>query len=79
LRATQNNFQLDGTLYTNRFFDSVPTMPNPDALQEFTIQSSNYSAEFGGASRQLLSHSGRYCQSHKWPALRRKTDSHQHV
>jgi hypothetical protein len=49
LRATQNNFKLDGTLYTNRFFDSVPTMPDPDALEEFTIQSSNYSAEFGGA------------------------------
>lgn len=26
LRATQNNFLLDGTMYTNRFFDSVPTM-----------------------------------------------------
>ena len=60
LRATQNNFQLDGTMYTNRFFDSVPTMPNPDALQEFTIQSSNYSAEFGGAGAlvQLSTRSG---------------------
>jgi hypothetical protein len=60
LRATQNNFQLDGTLYTNRFFDSVPTMPDPDALEEFTIQSSNYSAEFGGAGAlvQLSTRSG---------------------
>ena len=60
LRATQNNFQLDGTNYTNRFFDSVPTMPNPDALQEFTIQSSNYSAEYGGAGAlvQLSTRSG---------------------
>jgi hypothetical protein len=60
LRATQNNFQLDGTAYTNRFFDSVPTMPNPDALQEFTIQSSNYSAEHGGAGAlvQLSTRSG---------------------
>ncbi len=49
LRATQDNYQLDGAVYTNRFFDSVPYLPNPDALQEFTIQSSNYSAEFGGA------------------------------
>lgn len=40
LRTTQNNFELDGSLYTNRFSDSVPTMPNPNALQEFTIQSS---------------------------------------
>ena len=60
LRATQNNFRLDGTLYTNRFFDSVPTMPDPDALEEFTIQSSNYSAEFGGAGAlvQLSTRSG---------------------
>ena len=49
LRATQNNFQLDGAIYNDRFFDSVPTMPDPDALEEFTIQSSNYSAEHGGA------------------------------
>ncbi len=60
LRATQNTFRLDDSLYTNRFFDSVPTMPNPDALQEFTIQSSNYSAEFGGAGAlvQLSTRSG---------------------
>lgn len=60
LRATQNNFQLDGTIYNNRFFDSVPTMPDPDALEEFTIQSSNYSAEYGGAGAlvQLSTRSG---------------------
>ena len=60
LRATQNTFLLDGTVYTNRFVDSVPTMPNPDALQEFTIQSSNYSAEYGGAGAlvQLSTRSG---------------------
>jgi hypothetical protein len=60
LRKTQNNFQLDGTTYTNRFFDSVPTMPDPDALQEFTIQSSDYSAEYGGAGAlvQLSTRSG---------------------
>lgn len=60
LRATQNNFQLDGAIYTNRFFDSVPILPNPDALQEFTIQSSNYSAQFSGAGAlvQLSTRSG---------------------
>jgi hypothetical protein len=60
LRATQNNFQLDGVIYNDRFFDSVPTMPNPDALEEFTIQSSNYSAEYGGAGAlvQLSTRSG---------------------
>ena len=60
LRATQNNFQLDGVIYNDRFFDSVPTMPNPDGLQEFTIQSSDYSAEYGGAGAlvQLSTRSG---------------------
>lgn len=60
LRATQNTFTLDGTIYNNRFFDSVPTMPNPDALQEFTIQSSNYSADHAGAGAlvQLSTRSG---------------------
>src|SRR5579884_3776268 len=60
LRATQNNFQLDGVMYIDRFFDSVPTMPDPDALEEFTIQSSDYSAEYGGAGAlvQLSTRSG---------------------
>src|ERR1700761_8931019 len=60
LRATQNNFQLDGAIYNDRFFDSVPILPNPDALQEFTVQSSNYSAEYAGAGAlvQLSTRSG---------------------
>jgi Carboxypeptidase regulatory-like domain len=60
LRATENTYTLDGTIYVNRFFDSVPTMPNPDALQEFTIQSSDYSADHAGAGAlvQLSTRSG---------------------
>src|ERR1700733_4233803 len=60
LRATENTYTLDGTLYVDRFFDSVPTMPNPDALQEFTIQASNYSADHAGAGAlvQLSTRSG---------------------
>ena len=60
LRATQNNFQLDGAIYNDRFFDSVPILPNPDALQEFTIQSANYGAQYGGAGAlvQLSTRSG---------------------
>ncbi len=60
LRATQNNFQLDGAVYNDRFFDSVPILPNPDALQEFTVQSSNYSSEYAGAGAlvQLSTRSG---------------------
>lgn len=60
LRATENTYTLDGTIYVDRFFDSVPTMPNPDALQEFTIQSSDYSADHAGAGAlvQLSTRSG---------------------
>lgn len=60
LRATQNTYTLDGTIYVDRFFDSVPTMPNPDALQEFTIQASNFSADHAGAGAlvQLSTRSG---------------------
>lgn len=60
LRATQNTYTLDGTIYVDRFFDSVPTMPSPDALQEFTIQASNYSANHAGAGAlvQLSTRSG---------------------
>ena len=60
LRATQNTYTLDGTVYVDRFFDSVPTMPNPDALQEFTIQASNFDASHAGAGAlvQLSTRSG---------------------
>lgn len=49
LRSTQNNFRLDGSNYNNRFFGSAPVLPNPDTLQEFTVQSANYSARTAGA------------------------------
>jgi hypothetical protein len=60
LRATQNNYELDGAIYLNRFFDSVPILPSPDALQEFTIQAANFSAQYPGAGAlvQLSTRSG---------------------
>jgi hypothetical protein len=60
LRATENNFQLDGAVYENRFFDSVPILPSPDALREFTIEAANFDAEYAGAGGlvQLSSKSG---------------------
>jgi hypothetical protein len=60
LRATENNFQLDNGVYENRFFDSVPILPSPDALKEFTIQAANFSAQYAGAGGlvQLSSKSG---------------------
>ena len=60
LRPTQNNYELDGAVYLNRFFDSVPILPSPDGLQEFTIQAANFSAEYPGAGAlvQLSTRSG---------------------
>ncbi len=60
LRPTENNFQMDGSLYENRFFDSVPILPSPDGLQEFTIQATNYSSAYAGAGAlvQLSTRSG---------------------
>jgi hypothetical protein len=60
LRATENNFQLDGAVYENRFFDSVPILPSPDALKEFTIEAANFGAPYAGAGGlvQLSSKSG---------------------
>ncbi|HZQ44396.1 MAG TPA: carboxypeptidase-like regulatory domain-containing protein [Acidobacteriaceae bacterium] len=60
LRATENNFQLDGVTYENRFLDSVPILPNPDALHEFTIEAANFGAQYAGAGGlvQLSSKSG---------------------
>ena len=60
LRTTENNFQLDGAVFENRFFDSVPIMPSPDALKEFTIEASNFGAQYAGAGGlvQLSSKSG---------------------
>lgn len=53
LRTTQNNFRLDGANYNNRFFGSAPVLPNPDTLEEFTVQSSNYSARTAGAGAAI--------------------------
>jgi hypothetical protein len=49
LRSTQNNFKMDGSNYNNRFFGSAPVLPNPDTLEEFTVQSANYNARTAGA------------------------------
>ena len=46
-RANATNYVLDGA-QNNDHYNSVPNpMPNPDALQEFSVQTNNFSAEFG--------------------------------
>ena len=60
LRATDNNYRLDGATFNNRHFGSAPTLPNPDALQEFTVKAANFNAEDTGAGAvvQLSTRSG---------------------
>lgn len=58
-RRTQNNYLLDG-MDNNSSMGALDSqaqyvlMPPPDALREFTVQTSNYSAEFGHAAGAVL-------------------------
>lgn len=58
-RRTQNNYLLDGMDNNVAIGDLVNqsqyvVMPPPDAIREFTVQTSNYSAEFGHAAGAVL-------------------------
>ncbi|HZL28172.1 MAG TPA: TonB-dependent receptor [Acidobacteriaceae bacterium] len=58
-RRTQNNYLLDGMDNNVAIGDIVNQsqyviMPPPDALREFTVQTSNYSAEFGHSAGAVL-------------------------
>ena len=60
MRPTETNFALDGGTYTSKQNGGAPTLPNPDTLQEFTVLTSNFSAENrgGGAVVKLTTRSG---------------------
>ncbi len=54
LRPDQNAFQIDGTSNSDPLRGRITVRPSIDSLQEFKIQTSNYSAEFGkGAGAQI--------------------------
>ena len=46
--ARQNSYRLDGASNTDPYFQENQSFPFPDAVQEFSIQTSNYSAAHGG-------------------------------
>ncbi len=53
-RGNDNNVLLDGG-HNNDLYDGTPTsMPNPDALQEFSVLSSSFSAEYGRGAGSLV-------------------------
>jgi hypothetical protein len=60
-RENQNSYQLDGANYVDEYTNVNQPFPFPDALQEFSVQSSNYTAEFGqnsGAVVNVVTKSG---------------------
>jgi hypothetical protein len=46
-RANATNYILDGGQNNDHYSNAPNPMPNPDALQEFSVQTNNFSAEFG--------------------------------
>ena len=61
--ARQNmvSYQLDGGNYVDEYTNVNQPFPFPDALQEFSVQTSNYTAEYGqnaGAVVNVITKSG---------------------
>lgn len=50
----QVNFQLDGTSHNDTYLNASLPFPHPDSVQEFNLQSSNFSAEFGNAGGGIV-------------------------
>src|SRR5438552_15870524 len=60
-RQNQISYQLDGGNYVDEYTNVNQPFPMPDALQEFSVQTSNYSAEYGqnaGAVVNVITRSG---------------------
>lgn len=53
-RGDANNFQLDGVANVSLGGNTLQARPNVDAVQEFKIQTSNFSAEFGRNSGSVV-------------------------
>jgi len=48
------NYQLDGAGHNDTYMNTNLPFPNPDAIQEFNLQSDNLSAQYGGASSAVV-------------------------
>ena len=60
-RQAENGYTLDGTDNEDPFFFTPAVFPNPDALAEFSLQTSNYGAQQGlgsGAQMNAITKSG---------------------
>jgi hypothetical protein len=52
--SRQVSFRLDGTTHTDPYFQQNQPFPFPEALQEFSIQTSNYSAGQGNSAGAVV-------------------------
>lgn len=52
--SRQASFRLDGANHTDTYFQQSQPFPFPDALQEFSIQTSNYSAAQGASAGAVV-------------------------
>jgi outer membrane receptor protein involved in Fe transport len=60
-RANTTNYVLDGGSNNDHYSNAPNPMPNPDALQEFSVQTNSFSAEYGrnaGAIVNAVTRSG---------------------
>jgi hypothetical protein len=53
-RGNEVNYRLDGATHMDNVTNLNATYPNPDALQEFAVQTSNYSAQYGNFSGAVV-------------------------
>jgi hypothetical protein len=53
-RSGHNIYLLDGVKVTDEYFNNLVISPSIDAIQEFKIQKSMYSPEFGGKASALI-------------------------
>jgi len=50
----QVNYQLDGAGHNDTYLNVNVPFPNPDAVQEFNLQESNFTAEYGNAAGGIV-------------------------
>lgn len=53
-RTGHNLMLVDGVSVTDEYFNNVALSPSPDDIQEFNIELTDYSAEFGGKSGAVI-------------------------
>ena len=53
-RSNMVNYDLDGAFHNDTYVNVAMAMPNPDALQEFSVQTNNFDAEHGRSAGAIV-------------------------